>query len=399
MAPDLEELFAAGVLLRPSDSEANLVHLVRAVAMLAGVRDLPVDGPARELIDLIGPAEHIVFVVIDGLGMNIVRRLPPACFLCSGLTRELRATCPSTTACALTTISTGMYPNRHGAVGWFTHVPELETTVTLLPFQERHTHRPLAARGLTPGDLLPPPLCPRMSHRPLSIVPLALSDTPYNKYARGGTAGAGYGSITQAIDMIIERLRSIREPSYTHLYLPEVDSICHKLGVYHPSVVPLVEDIDEELQRLAEALNGRAKIIVTADHGLIDVPRMDQALLQDGDTLLELLAVPPSGDARMPIFHLRDRDEATREDFAAVFFDRFGEQMVLLEPREAERLELFGPGAIEPRVRPRLGDFIAIPYRPATVAYLPPEKSAGDVFCAVHAGLSPEEMQTPLCVV
>ena len=77
MSPDLEDLFAAATLVRPSDQQPNLVHLMRALASLAGVRDLEGPQPVGQLMDLIGPAEHLVFVLLDGLGMNIVRRLPP----------------------------------------------------------------------------------------------------------------------------------------------------------------------------------------------------------------------------------------------------------------------------------------------------------------------------------
>ncbi|HSU68601.1 MAG TPA: hypothetical protein VLJ39_17100, partial [Tepidisphaeraceae bacterium] len=63
-----------------------------------------------------------------------------------------------------------------------------------------------------------------------------------------------------------------------------------------------------------------------------------------------------------------------------------------------ERMELFGPGPFSPVARPRFGDFIAFPYRPATLAYHGSEKPIGKLFLAVHAGLSPQEMWVPLVV-
>jgi hypothetical protein len=114
-----------------------------------------------------------------------------------------------------------------------------------------------------------------------------------------------------------------------------------------------------------------------------------------GDPMLDMLLVPPSGDARMPIFHLRD---GARDAFVEHFHQRFADRMALVGVDEAERLELFGPGALSPLARRRFGDFVAIPYRPATLSYHPPHKPVGDLYLAVHAGLSPEEMRVPLCV-
>ena len=396
MVADLERAFSEGRLVRPSDRQPNLVHLVRAIAHLTGVKDVELAPPARLLADLIGQANHLVFVLLDGLGMNAVRRLPPDSFIASHLQRQLQATCPSTTACALTTVATAEYPNRHGIAGWFTYLPEFELTAVTLPFKERFTDQPLVQRGIKPPDVVRlPPLCGRMSHRPLTVTPSNIALTTYNYFCRAGTRGVGYDSIPHAIDRIIEEVRTATGPTYTHLYLPEIDTICHKLGVDHPGVVPEVMAIDRELARLAEALAGRARLVASADHGLVDVPTANQTLLFSGDPLLELLLVPPTGDARMPVFHVRP---GHRPEFTRQFLDRFGDRMALLETDEVERMELLGPGRFSEHARPHFGDFIAFPLVPATLAYHPPTKPLGHLFLAVHAGLSPQEMWVPLCV-
>lgn len=396
MASRLEQVFSDGLIVRPSDDRANLVHLMRAIGTLCGVPDLPRNGPTRELIELIRPAEHLVFVLLDGLGMNIIERLPMSAFLVSHLKREIVATSPSTTACALTTVATADYPNRHGVTGWFTHLPEHNVTAMTLPFAERFTGKPLAERGIRPEHVLPlPAIGPRMTRNVLTLSPSYIANTTYNVYARGGTPGRGFESTADAIDQLIARLSDAAEPTYTHLYLHDIDTLCHHVGVNHDSVVPLVLGIDAELKRLADAAKGKSRIVVCADHGLLDVPKPDQSLLQLGDPLLELLKHPPSGDARMPIFHLRD---GSKEPFVESFNERFGDRFVLTDVNEAERLELFGPGPIAPGIRARFGDYIGVAYRPATVAYHPPHKPLGDLYLSVHAGLSPEEMRIPLCI-
>ena len=84
------------------------------MAFACGVCDVEVSSPTRQLIELIGESDHLVFVLLDGLGMNIIRRLPAESFIARHFKLELLATCPSTTACALTTVATADYPGRHG---------------------------------------------------------------------------------------------------------------------------------------------------------------------------------------------------------------------------------------------------------------------------------------------
>ncbi|HEY8665727.1 MAG TPA: alkaline phosphatase family protein [Tepidisphaeraceae bacterium] len=396
MDATLEELFEAGLLVRPSDERPNIVHLARALARLAGVDEVPNSPGVQKLMDLIGPAEHLVFVLLDGLGMNLISRLPAGSFLTSHLKLRINSICPSTTACALTAIITADYANRHGVAGWYTYLPDFDVTAVMLPFTERFSGESLTKRGINPADVLPlPPVFPRMARAVRTVSPAFIANTVYNLYARGGAEAAGYQTIPQGIDAVIAHATTTAGPTYTYLYLPEIDTMCHHISVNHHDIVPMVMKIDAELSRLATALEGRARIVVSADHGLIDVAPLDQTLLLADDPMLKLLRVPPTGDARMPIFHVRD---GCRLQFVEMFKSRFAERMVLLDIEQCQKLQLFGPGAITSPARERFGDYVAIPTRPTTLAYHSPDKPLGQLFLSVHAGLSPEEMHVPLCV-
>ena len=111
--------------------------------------------------------------------------------------------------------------------------------------------------------------------------------------------------------------------------------------------------------------------------------------------MLELLEAPPSGDARMPVLHVR---RGKLPAFIEQFTTRFGDRMILVPTAEAEHLELFGPGEMSSLARSRFGHFIAVPFRAATLSYYPPTNPQGNQYAALHAGLSPQEMWVPLCV-
>src|SRR5205814_172014 len=120
-----------------------------------------------------------------------------------------------TTACALTTVATAAYPNHHAATGWFTHLPEFGTTAVTLPFLDRFSHRPLTESGLGIGDMIDaPPVLSRFTHEALTLSPESVSGSLYNRFGRGGTAGAGYRTTQEAIDRIIEPVTRASGPTY-----------------------------------------------------------------------------------------------------------------------------------------------------------------------------------------
>lgn len=370
------------------------------MAHLTGVKGLDQPPPVQDMIQVIGPAEHLVFILLDGLGMNVIRRLPAASFLVAHLKTHIRATCPSTTASALTSVATAEWPIHHAVTGWFTHLPEFGLTATMLPFTERFSQQPLAQRGLNAQSVLPvPAYYPRMTCRSLTLLPNPIVNTTYATYSRGYTPGAGYSTVADAVDqMIAHILGAGDEPTYTHLYVPDIDTLCHKRGIDHASVVELVMQIDLEMARLADAVARRARIVISADHGLIDVPLANHYPIYDDDPILPLLTAPPSGDGRLPLFHVR---EGRQQEFTDMFNHRFSERMVLLSIEEAERMHLFGPGPLSPIARRRFGSFAGIALGPATLLYhppTPPAKVTREPYLAQHAGLSPEEMDIPLII-
>src|SRR5512146_1894943 len=110
MDSQLTDAFASGSLVRPSAGKADIVHLVRALAALTGVSRFHRPGPVQNLMDMIGPSDHYIFILIDGMGMNIVRTLPNTVFIASHLHRHILAISPGPPACALTSIATGGWP-------------------------------------------------------------------------------------------------------------------------------------------------------------------------------------------------------------------------------------------------------------------------------------------------
>ncbi len=381
---------ADGSLVRPG-SAPDPVDLARAIAHSCGVVGLPM--PAGDLIGRLGSHDHYVFVLVDGLGWRLLNDLDRAGsgFLAGAATGPMHALFPSTTAVVLTSLATACHPATHGITGWWTHFPELGVTAEVLPFVERFSKRPMADFGGSIDQAFPiASLLPRFGHRPLVVTRDYIVGSSYSRYWSGDCDGVAYEGIANGVDRVVDRIDHARGPTYTHLYLNQLDALCHERGVGASDVATLFAEIDRELARLHQRLSGRARLVISSDHGHVD--RQVARSIEHGDPLMELLDCPPSGEPRVPVFHVLPGRE---RDFHERFLDRHGDLFALLSIAELEELELLGPEPLSPRARAGFGDFIAIGPGANTLHY-GPLKPHAHAQAGVHGGMTPDEMEIPL---
>ncbi len=395
---DIERVGAwleSGRLTRPVCERPNFVDLVRSLARLAGAPAgrLTAGPGVDQLCAGIGKAEHYVLVLVDGMGFDLVEGLPKESFLRSHLAARLNTVFLSTTASALTALATAEWPARHGVPGWWTYLDEHDINAVVLPFTERLSGRPLGGRGVRADEVFPLPcFWPTLGHTPRSIMPRELVGSVYTNYSLGNTSAMGYKTIDEAVASASRVVASSPSPSFTYVYLPQLDSLAHAKGKEHSSVLDFLADIDRSIRRLARRIEGRARLLVTADHGLATVPNGRVIILPPADPLCQLLRCPPSGEATVPIFHVRaDRQEA----FIDAFRRRYGSFAALLTPDSVERLHLLGPDTLGPAMRRRLGSFVAIE-KTTTKFLVCPYEGTHPHNPGVHGGLSRGEVQIPL---
>jgi hypothetical protein len=389
--------FETGAFLRPSPHALNLVDLARALAALAGGGGLELTAGAARLAGLIGPAEHLIFVVADGLGMMLIDHLPPTSFLAAHLQAELRTVFPSATAAVLTTLATGQWPNQHGVTGQWTHLPELAGTADLLRFAARTGGVSLAKLGLTPAQIFPlPALMGGMRRAGLALFPDRVAPSISAGYFSGQSARRGYRTLAEAADLIHAHVTSADGPTYTYLYSPWIDQEAHHHGSRHPAVRAAVSGLAHAIERLVHRLDGRARLVLTADHGLLDTPVAARHWLRPSADLFGALRFPPSGDARAMFLHVRD---GAADQLRGRFRARYGDRFCIITVEEAEAIGLLGPGPVAPAARGRLGNLIVISSGVDIIEYVP----SGSIdralsIAAHHSGLSPAEMRVPLVI-
>jgi len=418
---NLSDLLSRGELLHPVDREIpNSVDLFRAIALASGdlaILDEP--GMTDHVVPLarsIGGTRNLVVVLADGLGIEpIERHASPSGTLRTKLRRELRAVYPSTTAVALTSAAAAAWPGQHGLTGWFTRFPSLERTLAILPFVEQATGVPGGSFGIDAADLIQVDAVWGRSLREVhAILPRDIEPGTYNEWFELGVRSSRRRSQERAPREVERLLRRARGPALVYAYLPVVDSVAHKYGPWSEETGAAVRSIenalDEIVARAREATGGDVTVLLTADHGHTETPKDYSLVVEAGDSILEILAAPPSGDVRS--IQLQRNNSGGNNGSANAWMEQVREYLngrieAMPQPRprfslvssdELFELGLLGPVPVPDSVRANWGDATLIALDGLTLEYATPEARPKQ-YPGSHSGLTPAEMRVPLVLV
>jgi hypothetical protein len=389
----VEQWFSEGRLVRPRASGLpTSTDLIRALVKLCGATRVDLSDQAKGLAQRIGEARHYVLAIVDGMGIDLLYQLPDG-FMQQNLKGRIEAVFPSTTGAAMTTLATGAYPAEHAVPGWWVWIDDHQVSAVSLPFVERITGRSLMSFNVKPESIFTvPSLLPRMKHSAAVVTLREFVASAYSEYSAGGSPRFGYDLIDEGVDVVLRVLDESKGPTFTQFYLPQLDGACHSGGVDCSKVGNLLRTIDRKLARLRASLPAHSRLIVTADHGHVNLPADRVQFLRDGDSLLDDLICPPSGEPAVPMFHVK---RGKSRHFEKQFRQRFGEWFALLSIEEVQELRLLGPEPLTPLARRRFGDYLGIARGPAGLSYVPPGFAPPN-HLGTHAGLTPGEMFVPL---
>ena len=397
-SPDVERVerwFLDGDLLHPFEGDAppSTVDLARAIASIGGVPLSGHDARAAELAERIGRDRPLLFVLVDGLGCVFDELAKPGGLIAGAEGIQLRSVFPSTTAAALTTLATGAWPSQHGVPAWYTHLHRNDITATILPFVERDSERKLQEFGIRPSEAFAyPSRMATIEGRFRTYHPRAISNSEFTSYQRGSAPTDPYDHLRDAAATVVSRIVEQDEPGIHYLYLPMVDSASHRDGPNASATLRALEAVDQALELIAEQLDGRARIAISADHGELYVSAAEKSLFLPDDPLLDELHTPPHGEPRVPMFCVKQGREAAFEN---EFRERWGRHWALLTRADAEEMQLFGPEPMSALTAERIGSHLALSAKKNVLVY----GEAGNKVSALngyHAGMRSEEMEIPL---
>jgi len=238
---------------------------------------------------------HSLVILIDGLGYeNLKSAQGYARFLNSSLTESIRCEFPSTTATSLTGLATGTRVVQHGVLGYSVYDRSKGLAMNLLNGWANRSEAREYKRIPSLSETAPPALV-------RVIGPSVYQDSGFTELTMAGAEYLGEDEISKRLT----RARKVsNEKSLTYLYIPELDQLAHRFGVDSPNWLNELESIDGAIAKFALDLPAGFGVLVTADHGVIDVPSSAQVMLDEFDWYQSSVEYT-AGDPRCNFVYLR----------------------------------------------------------------------------------------------
>lgn len=374
-------------LVLPSYGPDSLASVLPGVARALGV-DVP--GPADGALpgELAG-VDRVCVVLVDGLGLRMLQeRGGHAPFLRSRLpgARALTVGFPSTTATSLTTLGTGRPPGATGMLGYTVRDPASGEVTNLISW----------GGSARPEDWQRcPTVLEALSGAGVGVVSIGkerFRDSGLTVAALRGGRFVGAESMADRVDAALRLLR--RGPDrLVYLYWGDVDTVGHHRGWGSWEWGDQVEAVDRELARLARGLPARTALVVTADHGMVDVGPADRVDVAATPALAEGVDVV-AGEPRASHVYCAPGVAAA---VASRWRDVLGETAWVLTREEATALGLFGP--LDPRHAAVPGDVVVAARGTRAVVDSRTQSPASMALIGMHGSLTEGEMLVPLVVV
>ncbi|MFF1879272.1 alkaline phosphatase family protein [Leifsonia sp. NPDC058230] len=332
-----------------------------------------------------------VVIVVDGLGATALRsRAGHARTLAPLLGKQtvIDAGFPTTTAAALATLATGTLPGVHGLVGYRVRDGANGRIVNQLSGWDQRLDPATWQRSRTVFE--------RAGDRDVRSWAVGLPKYSDSGFTKAILRGADYVSAPTMFDRFAaaERILADPAPSLTYLYVAELDQIAHAHGWESPEWTEALEQLDALVAAFARRLTPAQGVLLTADHGVIDVPLSGHVLF---DTAPELVAgvAEIAGEPRCLQLHLAEPGERAADDLAERWRAVEGDRAWIATRSEAVEAGWFGPD-VHPDVLPRIGDvLVAARKRVAYYDSRDPQRS-GQNMVGQHGSLTPEETRVPL---
>ena len=373
--------------VRPRYGVASLAEVMPSALAAVGV---PGPDPLGLAAALSTP-RRLAVLLVDGLGWHQLPNAAPHAATLAQLAadraaRELTAGFPSTTPTSLVTLGTGVTPGHHGVVGFFLNVPGTERVINHIRWDGDPDPRawqpvePVFARAEAAG--VPATVVSQPEFEGSGLTVAAYRGSRY----RGA---AGFDAV--AAQMLAALRATPRALVYG--YVNDVDRMGHQHGIDSPPWQAAVAGVDRLVRMLAEGLPADAALLVTADHGQLNVPA-DRRFDIGTDQRLRAGVAVVAGEPRVRYLHTVPGAAA---DVHAAWQTVLGPAAWVGSREEAVAAGWFGPVPAEHSRR--IGDVVAICRDDYVVLATGMEATPMNQMVAFHGSYTATEMAIPLLVV
>lgn len=332
-------------------------------------------------------SKNVVLIVLDGFGYEWLVSNGKGSIFEKFLKGSMTTVFPATTAAAINTYITGRAPQQHAITGWYMYLKELGVVSVPLFFAPRIGGPSFDRLGI-PMEAIFPESSFRSKIKTKSYVV-----TMREIIERDNTKDIGYENLK---GMFKETAKLCKKPGrkYVYSYWPKFDELCHHYGVNSVQVKKHFKELCKGFEKfLYEITNTDTMVIVSADHGLIDINEKIQ--IEEHPKLAECLILPLTGDSRTAYCYVHPSKIRQFEHYVK---DHFSSKLQIVKSEELIRKGYFGLGKPNPKLFQRIGDYTLL----AKTRCRLKDSILGrkeNRLTAYHSGLTKEEMLVPLIVV
>lgn len=325
-------------------------------------------------------AERACIVLVDGLGYHQMQeRIGHAPnFRAASRKDAITSVVPSTTAAGITAFGTGRMPGQTAMAGYSLRVPGTDEVFSLISWNSPQVRAETWQSQPTLFEAAGADL--------VKVQP--------QKYVNSGLTNAGLrGGRTVVAESLPDRvattIRELRDGAdLVYLYWDQLDMAGHRYGWMSERWTAELEHVDAEYGHLANSLPAGTLLVVTADHGMVDVnERVD---IRNYVELTHGVAVV-AGESRAVQLYTD-----TPVDVAGRWREFFGDEAWIVTKDEAIAAGLFG--SVTDFTRSVIGDVFAFARGRLAIVDSRVQSVGAINLIGVHGSLTSAEMHIPLLV-
>ena len=324
----------------------------------------------------VAAADQAVLLVLDSLGWEQLHdNADVAPTLASMPGQAATTVAPSTTAAALTSISTGLPPGEHGVVGY--RFPAGGAVMNALRWtttagDHRQTVPPTSVQAAAPFA----------GGRWVVVGNRAFATSAFTEAHLGDAPYAGYDHPSSIIPEVRSALAGGAPLVYA--YYDGLDHVAHVHGVSGEYYRHELAFCDWLVGGLLAALPSGTALMVTADHGHVDAPDLVGIAAE-----VDELVVQRSGEPRFRWLHSRP---AGRDALLEAAGAAHADQAWVMPADEVIERGILGP-VVTDAARSRIGDVALIAHAP--IGFSDPAERRAEFMVGRHGSLTAAEMLVP----
>lgn len=341
-------------------------------------------------------ARNIILLVIDGLGYEYLKTRKDS-FLYKNMKRSMTSVFPPTTSTAIPTFLTGVPPQQHASTGWYVYLKELGVVSAILPFMPRIGGVPFTHQGISVESIITQkPLSEKLKTKVFHITRKEIHDSDFTVAMAKKAKILPYSNLNGFFRQVKKAVSWNNKKKYVFGYWDSLDSLNHKYGEGSAKAEKHFNEIDKKIKKFSESLNGtNTLLLITSDHGFINVPKEKRLWLEDHPKLKECLSMPLSGEPRAAYCYVKPGRE---KEFESYVKKHLSEYCCMIKTLDAIKQNYFGLYKPNPRLFERAGDYILVMKENYIFKDRIVKKKKKE-FVAHHGGVSENEMIVPLILV